>query len=241
MSKKIDRTGERFINKNGNSFTIVAYTNSSNVVVRFDDGYEVHTNYYYCREGAVSNPYDKTIHGIACIGLDKNGDKPKVSEGRTQIREYTLWYGMISRCYSESHLKRKPSYANAIVCERWLCYANFLEDLPLIEGYELWRDNPNQRIALDKDIKGNGNKIYCLEHCCFITNEDNAKEVVARCGTGNKPIKTYGVHIKTGKRTRVFSSLMEVERELGLDNYRVGLCLRGKQKTCGGYKWYRVD
>ena len=241
--RRIDRTGETFVNRYGSKFVIVEYKNSLDLWVEFCDEYKcrVHTSYSHCREGSVLNPYDKTIHSIGYLGLMKDGSKPKVSEGRNPTREYGVWNRMIGRCYSEIKLKNKPSYESASVCDRWLCFANFLEDLPLIEGYELWRDNPNQGIALDKDIKGNGSKIYCLENCCFITNEDNAKEVIARCGTGNKPIKTYGIHIKTGERTKVFNSLMEVERELGLDNYGISRCLQGKQKSCGGYKWYRVD
>lgn len=94
-------------------------------------------------------------------------------------RVYNLWCGMIKRCYSEKVHERHPTYKNCTVCERWLYLSNFVEDIKLIDGYEYWLNNPNQRISLDKDIKSNGiNKCYCLEQCQFVSHAENTKQML---------------------------------------------------------------
>lgn len=83
---------------------------------------------------------------------------------------------MLQRCYSPEYQRRFPTYVGCEVCERWKVFANFLEDLPKIEGYQIWKDCPHQRIVLDKDIRGNGARLYSLETCCFIDNAENIRE-----------------------------------------------------------------
>ena len=106
--------------------------------------------------------------------------------GKT-TREYTLWTNMLRRCYYIDD----ECYKNCEVCERWHCYANFLEDLPLIEGYELWINNNNYE--LDKDFKQQGTeyKIYSIETCIFIPKNENTKMSGTNTGNKNK-IKIYG-------------------------------------------------
>ena len=238
----MDRVGEVYFNSYGTEYVIVEYNNYSNVIVEFKDGYKtrVRTRYDHCKNGSVANPYDKTVFGVGFIGLNKDGIKPNTGSYGYANREYSVWHGMLQRCYSERWHDRYPSYKDATVCERWLCFANFLEDLPLIEGYELWRDNPNQRISLDKDIKGDGNKIYSLQTCVFVEQHENVMESVERCG--RKTVgKFIGENVKTGEKTQVFNSLCEAQEVMGIHKSGIGLCLRGKRKTASGYKWYRVD
>lgn len=167
--RKIDRTGERFNTKYGEC-VIVEYNNCNNIVVEFQDEHKarVRTTYSCLQRDGVRNPYFVSVYGVGYIG------EPLRSHNDREIR---LWRDMLRRCYSDESLNKNQTYKDCKVCERWLCFANFLEDLPLIEGYELWRDNPNQRIALDKDIKSdNKNKIYCLEECMFVTQTDNSRQ-----------------------------------------------------------------
>ena len=128
------------------------------------------------------------------------------------------------------------------MCQRWLCFANFLEDLPLIENYEYWLNNPNQGIALDKDIKGNNSKVYCLDNCCFVTRSENSREMAIRTElSGCEPEKIYGVNIKTGEKTKVFHGIREVERELGIHRSSISRCLNGERKSAGKYQWFKVE
>lgn len=178
-SKANERVGETFVNKMGTMFFIKEYNAYRDVVVKFMDehGAEVHTEYQNCKRGQVKNPYDKTVFGVACIG---EGDFKTTVNGMP-TRSYSLWKDMIRRCYSGEY----PTYANVTVCQRWLVYANFLEDLPFIENYEYWLENEKQRIALDKDLKQQGveNKVYSLETVMFVSASENSKEVHERKGS----------------------------------------------------------
>ena len=179
VSKANERIGKTFRSVEGCMFFIKVYNKRNDVVVKFLDehGAEVHTTYQHCESGKVKNPYFKSIYGVACIG---EGDFKTYANGKS-TREYRLWKEMVRRCYSGEY----PTYANVTVCERWLCFANFLEDLPHIENYEWWLENENQRIALDKDLKQVGveNKVYSLETVMFVSASENSKEVRNRKGS----------------------------------------------------------
>ena len=255
MGRFIDRTGERFINNNNlgsYEFIIIEYNRSDDVWVEFQDEYKarIHTNMNACRNGEVKNPYHRSLDGVACLGLMSDGSKPITTYGKGIItKEYRTWKSMINRCYNEGALEYCSSYKDATVCDRWLVFANFLEDLPLIEGYELWINNDGY--ALDKDIKGNGSKIYCLENCCFISQNDNSIESYNRNrnkihkelnkSVEEQKIKVYGINIKTGERTRDFNSMTEASKEIGINKTSISRSIKGKQKTCGGYKWFKVE
>ena len=179
VSKANERIGKTFRSVEGCMFFIKVYNKRNDVVVKFLDehGAEVHTTYQHCESGRIKNPYFKSIYGVACIG---EGDFKTYANGKS-TREYRLWKDMIRRCYSGEY----PTYANVTVCERWLVYANFLEDLSRIENYQWWLENENQRIALDKDLKQIGveNKVYSLETVMFVSQSENSKEVRNRKGS----------------------------------------------------------
>ena len=235
-NKRENRLGETFKTDEGYIIKIVDYIDANNVVIEFCDEYKtrVTTRYDVCRKGNIRNPFHNSVCGVGYIGLSKDGSKPTSSVNNKKTREYELWHRMVSRCYSEYELKRKPSYRGCMVCERWHCFANFLEDLPFIEGYELWLNNPNQRIALDKDIKGSGCKIYSLETCVFVTVQQNNAERYERCGSHLKPTPIYGISIKDGSRID-FSSQAEAKAN-GFTNVQKNL--KGQTSHCGGYKWH---
>ena len=56
-----------------------------------------------------------------------------------------------------------------------------LEDLPLIENYELWL-NSDKRICLDKDLKQVDvkNKVYSIDTVKFISASENTREAMER-------------------------------------------------------------
>lgn len=230
-----DRVGQKFANKYGTEFIIVEYIDNTKVIVEFLDNNHarVKTNYAACRKGQVKNPYDKTVYGIGYIGLDKNNNKLVFSE-----REKKVWNGMMDRCYGKR--ENNPSYEGCTVCERWLCFANFLEDLPLIDGYKYWLENPNKRVCLDKDIKKQGNKVYSLENCMFVTNKENTQESNRRNGYVKEEKPIICIEIKTGKITR-FNSTREAERQLGIASSNICACLKGRQNTAKGFKFKYVE
>lgn len=176
-----------------------------------------------------------SVYGVGTLGVMKDGSKPKTT---VYIREYDLWKHMLGRCYSDKYHEKQPTYKDCTVCNRWLIFANFLEDLPLIEGYELWKDNPNTGVSLDKDSKVEGNKIYSLETCKFISRSDNSKECVKRCGTPKPPRKVIAISL-TEKKVIVFQSMSQATK-LGFDVSTISKCCQGKRKSHNGYKWKRI-
>ena len=69
---------------------------------------------------------------------------------------------MLERCYSEAYQKRQPTYKDCVVCDEWLCYANFKK------WYENNVYNIEDKLELDKDILIKGNKIYSPNNCIFV-------------------------------------------------------------------------
>ena len=60
------------------------------------------------------------------------------------------------------------------MCDKWLEFDGFLEDVDLIEGFDL-ELLLQGKIYLDKDSIDLNNKMYCLEKCRFVTKEENNK------------------------------------------------------------------
>lgn len=177
-----------------------------------------------------------SVYRVGILGVSKDGSKPKtIDEYGKKTREYGLWHHMLERCYSDKRHEKCPTYKDCTVCQRWLVFVNFLEDLPLIENYELWRDNPNSRVSLDKDIKVQGNKIYSLETCKFVSKSDNSKESVKRCGTLTSSRKVMAISL-TEKKVIIFQSMTQAKK-MGFTQQNISACCNGKRKSHKGYKW----
>ena len=89
---------------------------------------------------------------------------------------------MIDRCYNKnSNAYEKYGAIGVRVCDRWLCYEYFVQDLPKIPNYDLWKRYP-KIYRLDKDILQNraDNKVYSPETCMFISSRDNTIEMHKR-------------------------------------------------------------
>ena len=232
-----NRIGEKSIAKCGTEMIIIEYNNSNDILIEFQDEFHYRTRcqYHNFKEGLVKNYYARNTYGVGYLGT-KNGKKVSMKNNGKTTREYTLWTNMLRRCYYIDD----ECYKNCEVCERWHCYANFLEDLPLIEGYELWINNNNYE--LDKDFKQQGAeyKIYSIETCIFIPKNENTKMSGTNTSNKNK-IKIYGINIKTGERTRDFDTIKEASEEFGVNKGAISQCVNGKTKSSCGYKWYKID
>lgn len=246
MGAFTDRTGERFISNEGYEFVIVEYNGNADLWVEFQDEHKarVRTTYQCCQKGEIRNPYHPSVFEHCYLGLMSDGSKPKtVDKKGKRTREYSLWHNMAMRVYDPKYHETHPTYKGTILDEQLHCFAYFLEHIHLIPNYEYWLEHPNEYVALDKDIRGKGSKIYSLDIIMFVNASENNRERNERCGNsfGVEPIKVYGVDIKTGEKTGVFDSLNDVERKIGVNQASIGRCLNGKQKTAGGYKWYKVE
>ena len=141
--------------------------------IRFiETGYETNISYGCMIHGEVRDPYYPIYFKVACLGMISVDEHPK---------EVYLWRGMINRCYDVNN----PNYiyygeVGITVCDRWLCCENFINDIPLIEGYDedlFYRGT----LELDKDIRGKGTqKQYSLANCQFVTRQTNHNEMLLR-------------------------------------------------------------
>ncbi|WP_080845590.1 hypothetical protein [Cytobacillus gottheilii] len=158
--KKLDRTGEKKVNKNGSPMEIVKYTNNKDILVKFtDSGNVVRCAYSSFSKGSLLDPSDKTVYGVGYYGVGQHIS----SENHKMSHKYKTWHGMMRRCYDKEFHKRSPIYADCAVAEVWHNYQNFGdwydENYYSIDGHMM---------HLDKDILVKGNKIYSPDTCIFV-------------------------------------------------------------------------
>lgn len=83
--------------------------------------------------------------------------------GRVHSRTYSTWESMIQRCTNPKNRNYRHYGARGIkICERWLKFENFLEDMG---------KRPN-KLELDR-INNNGN--YEPSNCRWVTHSENIK------------------------------------------------------------------
>lgn len=170
---------------------------------------------------------EKTIYGVAWLGNtvtnDSNGNRKK---------SYTLYKGMIRRCYPQTEKEREKhrAYENCTVCERWLCFANFEKDIESLPGYNQWLKG-EVRMSLDKDILQYGveHKVYSRETCMFVPQSINSQ--VAKRETR----EVVCVNAETGE-LRVIDNLHE---EWGAKSGNIiNVCKGHGNQAYGHYWWY---
>ena len=164
----------------------------------------------HLRKGEIKDPTQPSVYGIGVIGLN-------FTKYESNSKEYSLWLGMLQRCYDNKLKNKRPSY---LMCE---VDKNFL-------NYEYFKAWCNKQIgfnkkgfALDKDILIKGNKLYSEDTCCFVPTEinsmiaglsskgDKVTGIYQNCKNGNWYLNTdyQNGHKKRG----VFSYLKEAELE----------------------------
>ena len=171
---------------------------------------------------------EKTIYGVAYLG-----DAVTVDENGVRKKSYTLYKGMIRRCYPQTEKEREKhrAYENCTVCDRWLCFANFEKDIESLPNYDLWLKG-EVRMSLDKDILQYGaeHKVYSRETCMFVPQSLNAQ--VAKRETR----EVVCVNAETGE-LRVIDNLHE---EWGAKSGNIiNVCKGiGGNQAYGHYWWY---
>ena len=83
------------------------------------------------------------------------------------------WEGMIARCYDPNSIEY-PNYGacNVYVCDEWLEFERFKEDVKLLPNWDLKEQSPREYV-LDKDGLGTG-YCYSIENCQWVTHSENA-------------------------------------------------------------------
>lgn len=79
-------------------------------------------------------------------------------------KDFRIWANIMSRCYAESSLKKRPTYEGCTVDKRWLSF----------ETFKSWlRDNYREGFELDKDLLEPGNRVYGPDTCEYIPPDLN--------------------------------------------------------------------
>ena len=176
-------------------------------------------------------------------------DMPRGWRKKSKLNEriYQTWSNMLKRCYSENK-ERYPTYKDCYVCDKWLRLSGFLDDIEKIDGYELYKNNPNKQIALDKDIKSDGhNKCYCLEQCMFVSNRENSLQAVKH--KDFKYLKNMGREYCSTKVAqydkemniiKVYNSTREAERETKISHKLISSCCQFREINCDREEWFKT-
>ena len=220
MSKKIDRTGETSLSNEGCVMKIVEYNNILDIIIEFQDEhkYRVHTSYQAFKNGKCKNPFFASVFGHGYLGVDKNSNVPKISkfkDGKWCVTwEYHKWRSMLKRCFDNNYKEKQPTYKDATWCNRWLCFANFLEDFAILKQEYSWDDDI--KLNLDKDILHKGNKIYNLENCVLVPNWINLLFIKSDAKRGSYPVGVS--YHKRAKKYEAKCSINGKQTRLGYYN-----------------------
>lgn len=174
------------------------------------------------KKGNVKDPYGKTIYGVACKG--------NVSSKFPLLNKiaFKRWYAMIERCYNEKAIEYSSYGGKGIsVCERWLCFENFLNDLPYISGYDekLYIEG---LIQLDKDYKNS--TVYSPETCIFVSQRKNKMY---------QPSKQQAfIAVSPDGISYEFNNQSECARTFGLTARTISKVLNGYLKSHKGWNFY---
>lgn len=158
-------TGQTFTANSGEKFTVLNAVGSRgrNRVyhVRFDQtGYETEYLSHVIRNGRVKDYYAPTLCGGFGYAGEPDAGHPLLRKARK------LWHAMLSRCYVAGSVGYDCYGAKGVrVCDRWHCFATYLNDLSKLPGYEEWLRRPRD-YHLDKDYYGAS--VYGPETCAFL-------------------------------------------------------------------------
>ncbi len=87
----------------------------------------------------------------------------RTTHGGCGTNTYSTWEGMVARCYNKNHQSYHNYGGRGIsVCDRWLCFENFLFDMG---------EKPDGAQLDRKDNNGN----YCKENCRWVDAKTNAR------------------------------------------------------------------
>lgn len=198
--------GTQFHTKSSGVCTVIKYENARNIYVMFEDGTMKKVTGGNLCSGSISNPNRPTVFGF---GIND-------AEIEATDKRYVLWSSIIRRSYSEVYHKRKPSYKDVRVSEDWRRLSNFIKDIEKLPNFDL---SISENWELDKDLLGEGQKLYSKGTCCFLPRELNTlftSESKKGLKTGvfyNKRLGKFTASINRGGKARSHIGVYEKEEE----------------------------
>ena len=86
-----------------------------------------------------------------------------------------------------------------------------------------------------KDGNKQNNTVENLEWCTNSENQTHRRKVLQKNGGGLQRKKVLCVELE-----KIYPSIMEAERQTGIQHQQIGRCLNGKRKSAGGKHWEYV-
>lgn len=201
------------------------------------------------REKKKDQKKDKKIYGVGYNDMPRGW----VSESPENYKIYNTWRHMLLRT-TEKWQRKYPTYQGITCCDDWLYLSNFAEDVKRLNNYEAWLKN-EETYLLDKDVLGNGNKVYSKETCCFLNYTESNRDVISRNPENLTKLhqggKEYGMrrakpvkatHSKTNE-VLYFESIRECARQLNVVQANIQCCLSDNPKYASNktVKKYKLE
>ena len=153
-------------------------------------------NYYYKNLICVSiEDYQELTSGN--ISVDDLDYKQEYIEYPNKARAlaYQVYNAIYTRCYDgEEKDSVHKCYDGAYMCQKWLDDPESFVDWFLDKMYYI----PNESMAVDKDLFGNGSKMYGEETCCILPQVLNT--MLTNCKKHDNPLWKDAAYLPLGVR-----------------------------------------
>ena len=192
------------------------------------------------------------------------------TENNWNKKVYEKWKGMLTRCYSEKYHEKQPTYIGCYVCDNWLLLSNFIRDFKLIDGYDEEKFlNGELELDKDIKTNG-VNKEYSLENCMLVSKSENSIQsnktmdysflffltgennpmygrkgenasMYGRTGKNNPcSIKIQQYDKQTHELIKVWDSIMDIKRKLGINESHIVACCKFWKIGCSKEEWFKT-
>lgn len=194
--------GTRHKTKGFGDVEVLTYKNCDTIEVRFDtDGRTKWVTGGNLRKGEVKNNYQPSVFGVGYIG--EGSFRCNLIGGYNGV--YSVWAGILRRCYRPYTGKELSIYSGCSVSEEWHNFQNFAE----------WyvKRHSGVKVAVDKDLLEIGNKVYSPDKCILVPQWLNNFTLTSNKSRGGCAV---GVNlIKSSGRYRAYCLRDGVIRHLG--------------------------
>lgn len=190
MGRRKMSVGDVFKSKNFGE-VIVLDINGQNATFKFlDTGSTLTRRKSQVYEGDMKDPLGKTCYGKGCIGV-----KQFNLSGSVRGIGYSMWQGMLQRCFDEKFKNRHTSYRDTTIDDRFLDFSYFMDWAEQQKGF-MCKDEKGRYFQLDKDLLVSGNNNYSPETCCFVPREVNNIVIRPRDSSKTLPVGVYAIRKK---------------------------------------------
>lgn len=178
-------------------YTILEYKSKGNILIEFiKTGYRTIITSSRIADGNIKDKLLPRIFNVGIVG----------TKYPANTKHYTLWYGMLKRCYDTSlHTKINKTYKNCTVSDNFLHYEYFYEWCNKQIGFT------DSHFELDKDLLIKANNVYSEYTCAFVPRDINIAMIKSTASRGNlfigvtfdKASNNYRSYVRVGNGKRL--------------------------------------